>query len=80
MVKITIVSPQPSWAHPIKKKVWVNFITTEACSPEPWFVMVYFMAIIPLAEEFRLVKYYFIWLVVWNIFYFAIYWEFHHPN
>ena len=21
-----------------------------------------------------------IWLVVWNIFYFPIYWEFHHPN
>jgi len=21
-----------------------------------------------------------IWLVVWNIFYFSIYWEFHHPN
>ena len=21
-----------------------------------------------------------IWLVVWNIFYFCIYWEFHHPN
>ena len=20
------------------------------------------------------------WLVVWNIFYFSIYWEFHHPN
>ena len=20
------------------------------------------------------------WLVVWNIFYFPIYWEFHHPN
>ena len=22
----------------------------------------------------------FIWLVVWNIFYFSIYWEFHHPK
>ena len=22
----------------------------------------------------------FIWLVVWNIFYFPIYWECHHPN
>ena len=24
--------------------------------------------------------YIYIWLVVWNIFYFSIYWEFHHPN
>jgi hypothetical protein len=23
---------------------------------------------------------YLFWLVVWNIFYFATYWEFHHPN
>ena len=23
---------------------------------------------------------YFFWLVVWTIFYFSIYWEFHHPN
>ena len=22
----------------------------------------------------------YVWLVVWNIFYFPIYWEFHHPN
>ena len=24
--------------------------------------------------------YYSIWLVVWNIVYFSIYWEFHNPN
>jgi len=23
---------------------------------------------------------YICWLVVWNMFYFFIYWEFHHPN
>ena len=26
------------------------------------------------------VSFMFNWLVVWNIFYFPIYWEFHHPN
>ena len=36
------------------------FITTEACSPEPWFIMVYFREIMPeiMAELFRLVNYY----------------------
>jgi len=34
-------------------------------------------------EERKLAKsaiYYPSWLVVWNIFYFSLHWEFHHPN
>ena len=27
--------------------IWVNLITTEPCSPEAWFIMVYFRETIP---------------------------------
>ena len=39
--------------------IWVSFITTEPCSPEPWESLVRLREIMPkiMAELFRLVNY-----------------------
>ena len=62
--------------------IWVNFITTKPCSPEPWFIMVNKRNHPQMAARFRLVKYdnlpiYIIYrLVVWNMFHdFPFSWE-----
>ena len=44
----------------------------------PWFFLFIFRA--PKCPNQVGCSTFFSWLVVWNIFYFPIYWEFHHPN
>ena len=47
------------WVCLIEGKIWVNFITTEPCSPEPWnHGLVHGKSSPFMAELFRLVKYY----------------------
>ena len=49
--------PEGTLCSPIK--LWVNFITTEPCPPEPWNSWLGFRESSPsMAELFRLVKYY----------------------
>ena len=54
-----VVSPEFLYHLDSEDSIWVNLITTEPCSPEPWESLINFREIIPeiMAQQFRLVNY-----------------------
>ena len=61
---LNAVNPMPPiWTTPIWTGFWVNLITTEPCSPEPWKSWLGFGKSSPfMAQQFRWVNYYYYYL------------------